>query len=283
MFKNTMPQKRHTASTQFFVLSSVLTCHCRTYGSKKTEVDRLLNLTVFWNLYPHFTYGELAMIFKHWHSCSVHGGETPTWTLSKSTLSDQITTYPFLLLLPRFLRSCFPCFLQHRTLSLSFTSPFAIDFLSHHGTTTTVFAFHNVFSLAAPNPLVHVSRMPRAHSIYPARSWTDQWGDHSRACQGPVCRIYGGCNVRSMKILIFLLLMFHSSTLHPSGTASERHWTLRVFASTANGGSVYLGGIHAFPVNSSSSATFRRRRKDNRNSPWRRRTFGDVQVYRLTP
>ena len=36
--QTTQLRKRHTASTQFFVLSSVLTSHCRTYGSKKTVI-----------------------------------------------------------------------------------------------------------------------------------------------------------------------------------------------------------------------------------------------------
>ena len=78
------------------------------------------------------------------------------------------------------------------------------------------------------------------------------------------------------------LLTAYSSSLHPSKTASECHWTLRVFASTANGGSAYLGGIHAFPLNSSSGATFQRRSKDSRKSRWRHRTFAGVEAYELT-
>jgi hypothetical protein len=65
---------------------------------------------------------------------------------------------------------------------------------------------------------------------------------------------------------------------------SEHHWTLRIFASTPNGGSgsVYLGGVHAFPFHSSFDATFRRRSKDSKRSPWKYRSFADVEVYELT-
>lgn len=69
--------------------------------------------------------------------------------------------------------------------------------------------------------------------------------------------------------------LIHSSTFHDSKTEHEPHWTSRVFASTPNGGSVYLGGLHSFSSNSLSVATFRPRRQDNRKSYWRRRTLSD--------
>ena len=80
---------------------------------------------------------------------------------------------------------------------------------------------------------------------------------------------------------LFPLPTVHSSALHPSGTASEPHWTSRIFASVGNGDSVYLGGLHVFPLNSSSRATFRCRDEDKR-SVWKRRTFTVVEAYELT-
>jgi hypothetical protein len=66
------------------------------------------------------------------------------------------------------------------------------------------------------------------------------------------------------------LLTVYSLSLHYSETASERHWTSRVFMSTANGSSVYLGGLHIFPMHLSSRAIFQCRGKDSRKSVWRR-------------
>ena len=77
--------------------------------------------------------------------------------------------------------------------------------------------------------------------------------------------------------IFFPSLTLYSLPFHPSTTEFEHHWTSRIFASTPDGGSIYLGGLHTFSPNSSSFPEFQPRCRDSKKSPWRNRTFADVQ------
>ena len=79
--------------------------------------------------------------------------------------------------------------------------------------------------------------------------------------------------------VFFPSLTFYSSPFHPSTTEFEYHFTSRIFASTPNGGSIYLSGLHTFSPNSSSVAKFQPCCCDGKRSPWRRRTFANTQCH----
>lgn len=152
----------------------------------------------------------------------------------------------------------------------------------------------NVFALdsrlASQKTLIQSPRPPWPHSIHLARPRRSRWHRFSRTCKGPVHRNCGcDCNVSfsSKRCILFYFtdLLSISSTFRDSITEPEPHWTSRVFASTPNGGSIYLGGLHSFSSDSLSVATFRPRRQDNKKSPWRHRTLADFpnrKVLKLT-
>jgi hypothetical protein len=146
----------------------------------------------------------------------------------------------------------------------------------------TTFVFH-VFHLVPQHLGVHTRRLSRPRSIHSTRSGPGWPGYFPIACIGRVDRNYGGgCNVCLVKFYHISLLTFYifyflcRSILHPSSTEFEPHWTSRVFASTPGSGSIYLGGLHSFSLNSSSTATFRFRSLEKK-STWRRRTEAYLQ------
>ena len=192
---------------------------------------------------------------------------------NKYTLSNQITISFILRYTPT---------LWHSFIQLTQPPSLVTTSLSHNGTTTTTnfyASFHNNGNILSLAP-------QECHDLF--LSVQNALG----AVNGEITQALA--KVRSTEFMVIVtyvrwiivlspLLMVYSSTLHYSETASERPWTSRIFASTANGSSsVYLGGLYIFPMYSSSLATFRCRSKDSRKSVWKRRTFSDVEASKLT-
>jgi hypothetical protein len=185
--------------------------------------------------------------------------------------------------------------------------PFLLSRLSNHSTsivsfaTTTTFLYHNTMAQPQPSTPPTPSAMA-TFSLWHLKSLSYAPQERCNlilALQNALREIdrevtRGLAEVQSTEYMVvvtyvrwtffpslFPLPTVHSSTFHSSDTASELHWTSRIFASPGNGDSVYLGGLHVFPLNSSSCATFRCRDKDRR-SVWKQRTFAVVEAYELT-